>query len=395
MGRPDSACTLSFFGRSYNNLGSITECKNQGACVINKKNRTSCKACRLRKCLLVGMSKSGSRYGRRSNWFKIHCLLQEQQQQQQQQSGQQASPGSDHKSPPPQLGLLGPHALQQVLSRASTKEDLLLLGGMGVDDYKHAEHAASSPSGSSPESHNSDTSVEVGDARLGAGLHHRGPLHLQGHGLGLGALVAPFPSRPGGPHGPHAPPPPLPGHPGHPQHASRDARDAAAAKELLLHQSLQSLPFMLPHPAFLQPPCSAFMFPPGCLPRVFNNNNNNNNSPAFNNNNNETLEYSKRFYLDSILQQPRPPGGGCAAPGDRDADACSAASGADDADEAGRGSVRRPASDAGRPGDDDRSLSGASEAADRDDEDEDVDVEVTRAPERTFRVIPLDLSARS
>ncbi|GJQ78889.1 hypothetical protein Trydic_g60 [Trypoxylus dichotomus] len=28
------------------------------------------------------MSKSGSRYGRRSNWFKIHCLLQEQQQQQ-------------------------------------------------------------------------------------------------------------------------------------------------------------------------------------------------------------------------------------------------------------------------------------------------------------------------
>lgn len=27
---------------------------------------------------MVGMSKSGSRYGRRSNWFKIHCLLQEQ-----------------------------------------------------------------------------------------------------------------------------------------------------------------------------------------------------------------------------------------------------------------------------------------------------------------------------
>ncbi|KAF5306695.1 hypothetical protein FQR65_LT07250 [Abscondita terminalis] len=71
----------SFFGRSYNNLGSISECKNNGECVINKKNRTACKACRLRKCLLVGMSKSGSRYGRRSNWFKIHCLLQQQQQQ--------------------------------------------------------------------------------------------------------------------------------------------------------------------------------------------------------------------------------------------------------------------------------------------------------------------------
>ncbi|XP_015174392.1 PREDICTED: zygotic gap protein knirps-like [Polistes dominula] len=66
----------SFFGRTYNNLGSISECKNGGKCVINKKNRTSCKACRLKKCLMVGMSKSGSRYGRRSNWFKIHCLLQ-------------------------------------------------------------------------------------------------------------------------------------------------------------------------------------------------------------------------------------------------------------------------------------------------------------------------------
>ncbi|KAK0075213.1 hypothetical protein PV325_007206 [Microctonus aethiopoides] len=71
----------SFFGRTYNNLGSITECKNGSACVINKKNRTACKACRLRKCLRVGMSKSGSRYGRRSNWFKIHCLLQEQSHQ--------------------------------------------------------------------------------------------------------------------------------------------------------------------------------------------------------------------------------------------------------------------------------------------------------------------------
>lgn len=34
------------------------------------------------------MSKSGSRYGRRSNWFKIHCLLQEQQQQHQHQHQQ-------------------------------------------------------------------------------------------------------------------------------------------------------------------------------------------------------------------------------------------------------------------------------------------------------------------
>lgn len=82
----------SFFGRTYNNLSSISECKNNGECVINKKNRTACKACRLRKCLLVGMSKSGSRYGRRSNWFKIHCLLQEQQQQHMQQMQTSKSP---------------------------------------------------------------------------------------------------------------------------------------------------------------------------------------------------------------------------------------------------------------------------------------------------------------
>ncbi|KAJ6645303.1 Protein embryonic gonad [Pseudolycoriella hygida] len=70
----------SFFGRTYNNLSSISDCKNNGECIINKKNRTACKSCRLRKCFTVGMSKSGSRYGRRSNWFKIHCLLQDQQQ---------------------------------------------------------------------------------------------------------------------------------------------------------------------------------------------------------------------------------------------------------------------------------------------------------------------------
>ena len=67
----------SFFGRTSNNQSVIQECKNNYRCIINKKNRTACKACRLRKCLMVGMSKSGSRYGRRSNWFKIHCLMQQ------------------------------------------------------------------------------------------------------------------------------------------------------------------------------------------------------------------------------------------------------------------------------------------------------------------------------
>ncbi|GLV34442.1 Sodium-dependent multivitamin transporter [Carabus blaptoides fortunei] len=100
----------SFFGRTYNNLGSISECKNNGECVINKKNRTTCKACRLRKCLLVGMSKSGSRYGRRSNWFKIHCLLQEQQQQQAaNQAAHVQQLGMQHNPALLAPGLLRPH----------------------------------------------------------------------------------------------------------------------------------------------------------------------------------------------------------------------------------------------------------------------------------------------
>lgn len=49
------------------------------------------------------MSKSGSRYGRRSNWFKIHCLLQEQQNKANNNSINQNgnNVGSNNSSPNP------------------------------------------------------------------------------------------------------------------------------------------------------------------------------------------------------------------------------------------------------------------------------------------------------
>lgn len=91
--------------------------------MINKKNRTSCKACRLRKCLVVGMSKSGSRYGRRSNWFKIHCLLQEQQQHHQHPNQQQLQHTPQHPSHQTVTGFtgaMGLHFQQQPHQRSTT-----------------------------------------------------------------------------------------------------------------------------------------------------------------------------------------------------------------------------------------------------------------------------------
>ncbi|XP_054286881.1 knirps-related protein-like [Macrosteles quadrilineatus] len=138
----------SFFGRSYNNINSITPCKNSGRCVINKKSRTSCKACRLKKCINVGMSKGGSRYGRRSNWFKIHCLI-----EQEQNEARRMSLGNTPTSRAHPWQMESPYEQYRLHQQISPKEDL------GFEEYKNA----ASPTISSPESHNSDSSVEIGE----------------------------------------------------------------------------------------------------------------------------------------------------------------------------------------------------------------------------------------
>ncbi len=71
----------SFFGRTHDKRPEdlLPACKTGGKCDVDAANRTRCRSCRLAKCLEVGMSKEKSIYGRRSNWFKVHCLMQQQQ----------------------------------------------------------------------------------------------------------------------------------------------------------------------------------------------------------------------------------------------------------------------------------------------------------------------------
>ncbi|XP_057331380.1 knirps-related protein-like [Microplitis mediator] len=261
----------SFFGRSYNNLSSISECKNGGECVINKKNRTACKACRLRKCLLVGMSKSGSRYGRRSNWFKIHCLLQEQAQQQQQNHHQQ------QQNLPSRPAAQNP-SLQGLQSRS--KEDSLMLG---IDDYKNS----TSPSISSPESHNSDSSIEVSERRAAYGLHPGfRPLHPHLATPDLSTLGKDMMGLPlGFPFGsmPMMPPSFLP--------------PSMSMISPYLYASYPHNPSLISHS--LNPSISQNT-PPSITDDCRNNNNNN--RYVANHNVVEELPNKKRVYLDAVLK---------------------------------------------------------------------------------------------
>lgn len=114
------------------------------------------------------MSKSGSRYGRRSNWFKIHCLLQEQQQA----AAAAAAQGNKKIPSPGSLGMLGhPGSYPQSMYHQRppcTKEELMLLG---LEEY--TKLPLPSPAVSSPDSHNSDSSIEINDRRNSISRHQK------------------------------------------------------------------------------------------------------------------------------------------------------------------------------------------------------------------------------
>lgn len=266
------------------------------------------------------MSKSGSRYGRRSNWFKIHCLLQEQQQaaqQQQQQHQQQQQQGNQKQSPPPVLNMLGhpgPYPPGLYARPPCTKEELMLLG---LEEYHHHnKHPSASPSVSSPDSHNSDSSVDVGDRRNSL-LRHNSKLQEQSQALNKELfLPLPFAGLPLMP-----PPGFLP-----PSH--------------LLFSGYH--PALYPHHQGLLKPAieSQMLSTPLSLSSSNNNNsrytpnhnNNNNNNNNLNNNNNssninknnpnksnKTAEvFSKRFFLDAVLESQRSPSNGTITEGEND-----------------------------------------------------------------------------
>lgn len=129
------------------------------------------------------MSKSGSRYGRRSNWFKIHCLLQEQQQAQ-----TDANQIDHHKLSalsPNQLSLMrhSSYASNFLFRPPCSNEEQMMLK---LEDCVKHPHKTSSPSTSeSPGSHNSGSSVEMGNKTSSMRNHNleSNHLHLQQQAL--------------------------------------------------------------------------------------------------------------------------------------------------------------------------------------------------------------------
>lgn len=221
---------------------------------------------------MVGMSKNGSRYGRRSNWFKIHCLLQEQQQQREQQQ-------QHHQNHPPQ-----PH-------------DLMFLNLM--DDYgkNRASLSSSSPSISSPDSHNSDSSVEIGDKKKINSLHKIPPKIPTAVNPPLPSQLASFfqlmPPLPlhlvGSPFTKLMPPPPL-----------------ASSPHSFLPPSLFASPFhdSLHHLYAQQQQFLSSANLPSPLANLPNNNNNNNkdsiNNNLLHNGSSKSADFYQKYYFNKI-----------------------------------------------------------------------------------------------
>lgn len=68
------------------------------------------------------MSKSGSRYGRRSNWFKIHCLLQEQQNKA--SSGHSGTQNSNNNNPPMPNDFISSHFLANLYNNINNNNSI-------------------------------------------------------------------------------------------------------------------------------------------------------------------------------------------------------------------------------------------------------------------------------
>ncbi|XP_071495060.1 nuclear receptor subfamily 1 group D member 2-like [Diadema antillarum] len=60
-----------FFRRTVQHNLAYRPCPNGGKCVIQRKNRNQCQSCRLRKCIVMGMSKNAVRFGRMSKREKM------------------------------------------------------------------------------------------------------------------------------------------------------------------------------------------------------------------------------------------------------------------------------------------------------------------------------------